>query len=132
MFVNRKDLFNVIVVRGDCTKAHLTWHLKNAHNIIHKPSKVSTVLYIITKSDVTPTTKKTLARTLYYQKYPILKSRDIYHKKHYYLPNVLLKNHHIHYDLKQGFIKMTKINLVNSVKIKKNNKSVKIQSVKKN
>lgn len=118
--------------RGFAQKAHLIGHLKNVHNVIQQPKKVSTILYIINVSDIIPTSRNTLARRLYYQNNPTLKSRDIYQNKHSYLPNIFLKNHDIHYDLKKGFITMTKVNLIDNVKIKKTNKSVKIQSVKNN
>ena len=113
--------------RGFAQKAHLIGHLKSVHNIIHKPDKVSAILYIINVTDLIPTSRNTLARRNYYLKNKTLKSTDIYKKKHIYLQNICLKNHDIHYDLKKGFITMKKINLINIIKIKGKKKPVRIQ-----
>ena len=113
--------------RGFAQKAHLIGHLKNVHNIIHKPDKVTAILYIITVTAVIPTSRNTLARRNYYLQNRTLKSTDIYKKKHIYLPNIYLKNHDIHYDLKKGFITMKRINLIDCIKIKGRGKPVRIQ-----
>jgi len=113
--------------RGFAQKAHLIGHLKSVHNIIHKPDKITSILYIIAVTENIPTSRNTLARRNYYLQNRTLKSTDIYKKKHIYLPNIYLKNHDIHYDLKKGFITMKKINLINIIKIKGKKKPVRIQ-----
>jgi hypothetical protein len=85
---------------------------------------VATLLYIIVVTDKIPTSKNTLAIRNYYLNNKTLKRRNIERKKHYYLPNVHLKNHDIHYDLKKGFINFNKIELVNTIKIKNMRKPV--------
>lgn len=96
--------------RGFAQKAHLVRHLKCEHNIQDpKLTNISTCLYIITLTDIFPRSTKTKARRRYYMNHPILKGRDIYKKKHQYLPNTFLKNHDIHYDVKQNFITIQKI-----------------------
>jgi len=110
--------------RGFAQKAHLIGHLKKVHNIETIPKKISTLLYIITVTDIIPTSKRTLARRVYYIKHHSLKSRDIYKKKHSYLSSIHLKNHDIHYDVKKGFIIVQKIELVNPIRLKMKQKRV--------
>ena len=110
--------------RGFAQKAHLMGHLKKVHNIETIPKKVSTLLYIINVTDIIPTSKRTLARRNYYINHRSLKSRDIYKKKHYYLPGMHLKNHDIHYDVKNGFIIVQKVELINPIRLKQKQKRV--------
>ena len=74
-------------------------------------TKISTLLYIISLTDIHPKSKKTNARCKYYSENRVIKSKDIYANKHEYLPNCFLKNHDIHYDLKKNFINIHKLAL---------------------
>lgn len=105
--------------RGFAQKAHLTGHLKKVHNIVVIESKISYLLYNIKITDCVPKSSKTLGRHLFYIANPMIKSRDIYNKKHQYLSGVYLKNHDLHYDLKKGFITITKREIRNPIKIKR-------------
>lgn len=105
--------------RGFAQKAHLTGHLKKKHDIVIIVSKVSTLLYKIGITDCIPKSSKTLARHRFYIGNPILKSRNIYNKKHQYSPGVYLKNHDLRYDLKKGFITITTTELRNPMKLKR-------------
>lgn len=105
--------------RGFAQKAHLTGHLKKIHGVVIPVSKVSTILYNIAITNCVPKSSKTLARHRFYIANPVLKSRDIYNKKHQYLPGVYLKNHDLHYDLKKGFITIKKRELRNPVILKR-------------
>lgn len=105
--------------RGFAQKAHLIGHLKKIHDIVIPVSKVTNILYNIAITDNIPKSSKTIARHKFYIGNPVLKSRDIYNKKHQYLPGVYLKNHDLHYDLKKGFIAVIKRELRNPVILKR-------------
>tara|TARA_B110000046_G_scaffold185849_1_gene229825 strand:- start:15530 stop:15940 length:411 start_codon:yes stop_codon:yes gene_type:complete len=113
--------------RGFAQKSHLLGHLKKIHEIVIITPKVSTILYRIAVTDDIPKSSKTLARHLFYTANPILKSRNIYNKKHQYLPGVYLKNHDLHYDLKKGFITVIKTELRNPMKLKRRNVIVRLR-----
>ncbi len=99
--------------RGFAQKAHLIRHLETEHNISGdlRHAKTATLLYIISLGNNIPTSTKTKARCEYYNRYPVLKSRDIYNNKHEYTPGSFLKNHDLHYDKRKGFITVNKLAL---------------------
>lgn len=99
--------------RGFAQKAHLIRHLECEHGIKNDITftKTSTLLYIISLTDIRPKSKKTKARCKYYSENSVIKSKDIYSNKHEYLPNCFLKNHDIHYDFKKNFINIHKLAL---------------------
>lgn len=99
--------------RGFAQKAHLIRHLECEHGIKNDItfSKISTLLYIISLTDIHPKSKKTKARCKYYSENSVIKSKDIHTNKHEYLPNYFLQNHNIHYDVKKGYVIIHKLAL---------------------
>lgn len=105
--------------RGFSQKSHLIKHLKKEHQITNTSleNKITNILYKIQCTEKKPKSKKTKARFTYYQQNPIIKSTDMQNKLHEYLDQCFLSNNEIHYDKKNGFIKLTKILLKGKVKI---------------
>lgn len=104
--------------RGFAQKANLIKHMKCEHGIDTSSlsNKTTTILYIIkTVKNNEPRSKNTRARRDYYKNNPTLKSRDIFNKKHEYLDGVFLKNHDLHYDIRNNFITVDKVELKGSI-----------------
>ena len=99
--------------RGFAQKVHLVRHLECEHEITGdlRHMKISTLMYLITPTNISPKSKRTKARREYYLSHPVLKGRDIYNKLHEYCPGSFLKNHDLHYDRKNGFITFRKLAL---------------------
>jgi len=116
--------------RGFAQKAHLVKHVKREHekkDTTILTTRISTILYLISTTNVIPSTKKTRSRREYYIKHGVLKGRDIFNKKHEYSSGCFLKNHDLHYDLKKGFITFEKVKLVANSKSISNRQSTKAQ-----
>ena len=97
--------------RGFAQKAHLHIHCKKVHDKNIPQHKLFAVAYIINILEKNGKSKKTKARQVYYKNHSVINSKELTAKKHEYLPGVFMKQHDIHYDQKNGFIKMHKCSL---------------------
>tara|TARA_B100000795_G_C22779724_1_gene431683 strand:+ start:1366 stop:1872 length:507 start_codon:yes stop_codon:yes gene_type:complete len=105
--------------RGFAQKAHLISHLDKVHDTTDPrlERKNGSILYFISPTTKETKSYKTKARRDYYLQNPMLKSKDIHSGNHIYHDNCVLKNHDIHYDEKNGFIVMNKVQLKEPLKI---------------
>ena len=105
--------------RGFAQKAHLISHLQKVHNMTDASleRKNGSILYFISITEKETKSYKTKSRREYYINHPTLKSKDIHAGLHCYHNNFVLKNHDLHYDEKNGFITMNKVQLKESVNI---------------
>lgn len=89
--------------RGFAQKSHLQKHMKKIHNLDLPENIDRTIIeYHITVLDKSPISTKTKSRINLYNKYPIIKTKNMNSLKFYYTKT--LQPFHLHYDQKKGYI----------------------------
>jgi len=89
--------------RGFSQKSHLHKHMKKEHNIDAPEAQDRNIVeYHIEILNNEPVSKKTRSRIKLYEKYPIIKAKNLASLKFWYTKN--LKPSHLHYDAKKKYI----------------------------
>jgi len=112
--------------RGFAQKCLLRNHYEKKHNLKLELKKNRTIIeYHIdtSNSEYEPTTASTINRLDYYKKNPIIKAKNL--GEFSFLPGKFLNANHIHYDAREGYIKLKTYN-VDQIKNRKKVKKIKL------
>jgi hypothetical protein len=116
--------------RGFAQKCLLQNHYKKVHGLQVNLKKNRTIqeYHINVDAEYIPTSQSTMNRYNYYKENPIIMAEDL--NKYEFLPGKFLNANHIHYDAREGYIKL-KTYSVDDIK-KKCKKVKKLKKIKLN